>query len=281
VHFRSGSGVCGAWSDVRWVLGPTSPACADCDETRWGRSSPGEEFPTGHRHPPAHAGCRCLVVRRRNHDVRRLGSPGGTPQDIATPTPARTGRGGGGSSRRCVLVLVLASLRSLASFWTRPVVLLGRPPSDVGHPLHGQAGLFATFGAIFFVCCGSTCWSATGSAYQSSAMTRRGAGAALPAADPALCPACLCRHRLRARPGCSRRHHRRVANWLLFSNGVSFGIKDPQFGKDVGFFVFKLPFLSFLVNWSSSPFWSSSSSSCLHYLNGGSGPAGHSTVRPS
>nr|MDQ3570804.1 UPF0182 family protein [Actinomycetota bacterium] len=39
-------------------------------------------------------------------------------------------------------------------------------------------------------------------------------------------------------------------NWVLFRNGVSFGIKDPQFGKDVGFFVFKLPFLAFVVNWA-------------------------------
>jgi len=66
---------------------------------------------------------------------------------------------------------------------------------------------------------------------------------------PALCPACLCRHRLRAAlvqpPAPSA-----MANWLLFSNGVSFGIKDPQFGKDVGFFVFKLPFFELLVNWS-------------------------------
>jgi DivIVA domain-containing protein len=50
-------------SDVRWVLGPTSPACADCDDNSLGGAvAPGEEFPTGHRHPPAHAGCRCLVV---------------------------------------------------------------------------------------------------------------------------------------------------------------------------------------------------------------------------
>ena len=26
------------------------------------RPAPGEEFPTGHRHPPAHPGCRCLLA---------------------------------------------------------------------------------------------------------------------------------------------------------------------------------------------------------------------------
>jgi uncharacterized membrane protein (UPF0182 family) len=38
-------------------------------------------------------------------------------------------------------------------------------------------------------------------------------------------------------------------DWILFSNGVDFGVADPQYGRDVGFYVFQLPFLSFLVNW--------------------------------
>ena len=39
-------------------------------------------------------------------------------------------------------------------------------------------------------------------------------------------------------------------HWLLFMNGGKFGVKDPQFHRDIGFFVFRLPFLSFLVDWS-------------------------------
>jgi hypothetical protein len=39
-------------------------------------------------------------------------------------------------------------------------------------------------------------------------------------------------------------------HWLLFLHGGSFGVKDPEFHKDVGYFVFKLPFLSFLVDWT-------------------------------
>ncbi|PRY62963.1 hypothetical protein BCF74_103172 [Knoellia remsis] len=35
--------------------------------------------------------------------------------------------------------------------------------------------------------------------------------------------------------------------FLLWRNGVPFGTKDPQFGLDVGFFVFTLPWLRFLV----------------------------------
>ncbi len=37
--------------------------------------------------------------------------------------------------------------------------------------------------------------------------------------------------------------------WMLYRNQESFGVKDPQFGLDVGFYVFKLPFLTFAVDW--------------------------------
>ena len=37
--------------------------------------------------------------------------------------------------------------------------------------------------------------------------------------------------------------------WLLFRNSKSFGIADPQFNVDVGFYVFRLPFISFAVDW--------------------------------
>jgi uncharacterized protein len=38
-------------------------------------------------------------------------------------------------------------------------------------------------------------------------------------------------------------------DWLLFRNAQQFGIADAQFGADVGFYVFQLPFLSFVLNW--------------------------------
>lgn len=34
---------------------------------------------------------------------------------------------------------------------------------------------------------------------------------------------------------------------MLFQNAQTFGVKDPLFGQDVGFYVFRLPFLSFLA----------------------------------
>ena len=35
--------------------------------------------------------------------------------------------------------------------------------------------------------------------------------------------------------------------WLLFVNGGSFGIKDPQFGTDIGWYVFDYPFWRYLL----------------------------------
>src|SRR4051794_27956545 len=39
-------------------------------------------------------------------------------------------------------------------------------------------------------------------------------------------------------------------DWILFRHSQNFGVQDLQFHKDVGFYVFRLPFLKFLVNWS-------------------------------
>lgn len=38
--------------------------------------------------------------------------------------------------------------------------------------------------------------------------------------------------------------------WILFRHAVPFGVKDPEFHMDVGFFVFQLPFYQFLVSWT-------------------------------
>ncbi len=38
-------------------------------------------------------------------------------------------------------------------------------------------------------------------------------------------------------------------SWLLFRNSRSFGTSDAQFGADVGFYVFELPFIGFVLDW--------------------------------
>jgi hypothetical protein len=48
---------------VQWVADPSHDVCADCDDnTLGGALAAGEDFPTGHVCPPAHLGCRCLLL---------------------------------------------------------------------------------------------------------------------------------------------------------------------------------------------------------------------------
>jgi uncharacterized membrane protein (UPF0182 family) len=59
-------------------------------------------------------------------------------------------------------------------------------------------------------------------------------------------------------------------NWLLFTNSESFGVKDPLFSRDVGFYVFRLPFLSFVVDWAFAGIVIILIVTAVaHYLNGG------------
>jgi uncharacterized membrane protein (UPF0182 family) len=63
-------------------------------------------------------------------------------------------------------------------------------------------------------------------------------------------------------------------HWLLFRHSQSFGIKDPLdqllFSRDVGFYVFRLPFLQFLVGWLfTAVLVAALLSAVAHYLNGG------------
>ena len=37
--------------------------------------------------------------------------------------------------------------------------------------------------------------------------------------------------------------------WMLFTHRVDFGQTDPQFHKDIGFYVFQLPFIRFIIDW--------------------------------
>jgi hypothetical protein len=59
-------------------------------------------------------------------------------------------------------------------------------------------------------------------------------------------------------------------NWILFRNGVSFPNSDPQFHRNVGYFVFTLPFEQFLVHWTLVALFVVLVVTVLsHYLNGG------------
>jgi len=48
---------------LRWVVDPAEGNCPDCDDNALaGPTAKGEPYPTGQAHPPAHSGCRCLVL---------------------------------------------------------------------------------------------------------------------------------------------------------------------------------------------------------------------------
>ncbi|HVV38263.1 MAG TPA: DivIVA domain-containing protein [Acidimicrobiales bacterium] len=58
VHHATPPGVTGVWASD-----PEHPCCTDCDDN--GLAGPvtiGTAYPTGHLHPPAHPGCRCVIV---------------------------------------------------------------------------------------------------------------------------------------------------------------------------------------------------------------------------
>jgi len=58
--------------------------------------------------------------------------------------------------------------------------------------------------------------------------------------------------------------------WLLFVNRQDFGVTDPQFDTDIGFYVFQLPFLSYVVDWAFAAFIIIFILTVIaHYLNGG------------
>jgi DivIVA domain-containing protein len=49
-------------SRITWMAEPDTNCCSECEDNSLGGTVVrGEDFPTGHSHPPAHPGCRCLV----------------------------------------------------------------------------------------------------------------------------------------------------------------------------------------------------------------------------
>ena len=56
VGMKTGTSVC-------WMVDPNGPECPDAeDNSLAGCVALGDEFPTGHVHPLAHAGCRCVLA---------------------------------------------------------------------------------------------------------------------------------------------------------------------------------------------------------------------------
>mgnify|MGYP006199762871 FL=1 len=62
-------------------------------------------------------------------------------------------------------------------------------------------------------------------------------------------------------------------SWLLFRNSTEFGVTDPQFGRDISFFAFELPFYQSIVGWAiSTLILATIASLAVHYVYGGIRP---------
>ena len=174
-----------------------------------------------------------------------------------------------------VLIVLLVSLRSLAGLYTDSLWF-----SSVGYHnvfstlLVTKLGLFGVFGAIFF----AVLW-------VNLVVCDRIAGHDIVLAQE---DELVRRYQQYVRPYAGRIY---VAlafvlaligasgtigqwnNWILFRHGGSFGVTDPQFGKDIGFYVFKLPFLTFVVDWTLAILIVTLAVVLVfHYFNGGIQP---------
>ena len=174
-----------------------------------------------------------------------------------------------------VVIILFASLRSIATFFTDYLWFSSvNLSSEWRHLFVVKVGLFLVFAAIFFVLL-----------WVNLAVVDR-----LAPRELALGP----------EDELVRRYQQRIApravlvrsivavvvaliaassavgqwrNYLLFANGVYFtgpNRNDPQFHKNLGFYMFKLPFLSFIVQWAFVTLVVIAVITIIaHYLNGG------------
>ena len=192
--------------------------------------------------------------------------------------PPRRRRRSSGRGRIVLVVVAVAvfvlftSLRGIAGFYTDYLWFDGLGRSDVwSGMLEAKLLLGALFSAVFFVVLYvnlaiadriAPTFRPSGSddellrRYQ-QVMDRR---AGLVRASVALVCALL------AGVGMSAQWQQ----WLLFRNAVEVGQVDPEFGVDLGFYLFELPFLTVVVDWVfASLVIVAIITTIAHYLNGG------------
>ncbi|MHB1584759.1 MAG: UPF0182 family protein [Acidimicrobiales bacterium] len=174
------------------------------------------------------------------------------PQDLPAPAPRLVGRRGRWWIVAAVVVVVLlASLKSLATVYTDSLWFSSVGLHSVWSTLLAdKVGLFASFGAFFFV------------ALWANLVVCDHLGAQTVSLEPE--DELVRRYQRAVRPYAGRLHVALAVvcaliaassavgqwdNWILFTHGVPFGRVDPQFHWDIGFYVFRLPFLNFVVEW--------------------------------
>ncbi len=208
-----------------------------------------------------------------------------TPSDV----PARVAKPRSGHLRWwivgivVVLIVLLVSLRSLAGLYTDSLWATWAGVHRVWSTLLAvKVGLFASFGAAFFVLlwvnlviCDRIAAHALSSDPEDD-FVQRYQRVVRPYAGRVYAVLSLAIALIAASTTIGQWN-----NWLLFTHATSFPQKDPQFGLNDGFFVFRLPFLQFLVDWTlASLVVILVFAALFHYLNGGIRPRGSPRVRP-
>jgi uncharacterized protein len=204
------------------------------------------------------------------------------PSDIPPPAPRAPAR----RHRRVriwlivaviVLIALLASLKTLATFYTDYLWFASVNQSAVWRGMLGvKLGLFLVFAAVFFV----VLWAnlAVVDRMTPSMLTlgpedelvRRYQQLVIPRAFLVRTIVSIVIALIAASSTVGE-----WQNWMLYIHGVSFGVKDPLFHRDIGWFVFKLPFIEFVISWTfASLVVITIITAVAHYLNGGIRPQG-------
>ncbi len=204
--------------------------------------------------------------------------------DISSPRPPRARRpasgGSTGRNRRrwwliggvVVVIFLFASLKSLATLYTDNLWFSSVHQHAVWSTLLAiKVGLFASFGAAFFIVllvnlivCDRISGGPDSFDPEDELVVRYQQGVR-PYAGRVYGAVSLVVALIAASGSIGQWN-----NWILFSRGVPFGSVDPQFHWNVGFFVFKLPFLMFIVDWSIASLVAILViTAVFHYLNGG------------
>ncbi len=208
------------------------------------------------------------------------------PSDLpADPSPRRRHRARWWIVGFVVLVIVLlVSLRSLANIYTDSLWFSSVDFHNVFSTLLViKLGLFGVFGAIFFavlwvnlVVCDRIAGHDVVLA-QEDELVRRYQHYVRPYSGRIYVALAVILALIGASGTISQWN-----NWILFRHGGNFNVTDPLFHKDVGFYVFKMPFLIFCVDWTLAILIVTLAVTLIfHYLNGGIQPQrGIPRVRP-
>jgi uncharacterized membrane protein (UPF0182 family) len=170
-----------------------------------------------------------------------------------------------------ILIVLIASLKSIVTLWTDSLWFSSIDQHRVWSTLIGvKVGLFVGFGAVFFVGLWANliaCDRLAGVPAEDAEdeLVRRYQRAIRPYAGRVYAAIALVLALIAASGTIGE-----WQNWILFRNSTSFGVTDPQFHRDVSYYVFKLPFETFVVNWVLvSLIVMLVVTAIFHYLNGG------------